>query len=134
MIASELEAKVEPLSILNPPIIDLLNDPRLTSDGLMKMIDDQERAITQQTEEWSRQIKPGDIRPLEAMTFACVQHEMHVTCLNTKLTAKHMDHGYALKQLNLRLERLTKWLIGLTVVLAVLTLPLAIEAVAKWLK
>jgi len=33
---------MENLSILNPPVIDLLNDPRVTSDSLIRMISEQE--------------------------------------------------------------------------------------------
>jgi hypothetical protein len=39
---------MEPLSILNPPIEDILNDPRLSSDELMKKIDEQHGIITKQ--------------------------------------------------------------------------------------
>jgi hypothetical protein len=39
---------MELLSILNPPITDLFNDPRVTSVALLKMIDEQRKIITQQ--------------------------------------------------------------------------------------
>ena len=125
---------MELLSIINPPVTDILNDPRVTSMALLKMINEQQTIITKQVAEMASKIKPGDITPFDAMMFAYLQHHLHVTTLNTKLTARQVDHGYALNQLTLRLERLTKWLIGLTVALGLFALPLAIDAILKWLK
>jgi hypothetical protein len=125
---------MENLSILNPPIIDLLNDPRVTSDGLIKAISEQEGVITKQLQEWSANLKPGDMTVAQVMMLACTQHQMHNSCLQSQLSAKQLDHTYALRQLNHRLETLTKWLIGLTVVLGVLTIPLAIEAISHVFK
>jgi hypothetical protein len=125
---------MEPLSILNPPLIDLLNDPRVTSQGLLRMIDEQQETITRQLKEMSAQVKKEDITPFDLMMFACLQHHLHITTLNTKLTARQTDLTYVTSQLNLTLEKLTKWLIGLTVVLAVLAVPLTIDIVLKWLK
>lgn len=125
---------MENLSILNPPVIDLLNDPRVTSDSLIRMISEQEAAITTQIKDWASLLKPGDVTAIQSMIFACLQHQMHNSTLQAQLSAKQMDHAYALRQLNHRLERLTQWLIGLTVVLGVLTIPLALEAVYHLLK
>jgi len=125
---------VELLSILNPPITDIFNDPRVTSEGLLKMIDEQGRVITQRLAELSAQVKKEDLTPFDLMMFACLQHHLHVTTLNTKLTARQMDHAYVTNQLNRTLERLTKWLIGLTVVLGIFALPLAIDVILKWLR
>ncbi len=125
---------MELLSILDPPITDILNDPRVTSAELLKMIDEQQRTIMQRLKDLSVQIRKEDITPLEVMMFACVQHHLHVTILNTKLTARSTDLGYGTLQLSLKLERLTKWLIGLTIVLGVFALPLAIDIIVKWLK
>jgi hypothetical protein len=125
---------MEPLSILNPPITDILNDPRVTSAALLKMIDEQESAITKHLAEFAAKLKPEHITPFDAMMFACLQHHLHVTTLNTKLTARMMDLTYGTHQLNLGLERLTKWLIGLTIVLGLFALPLAIDVVVKWFK
>jgi len=124
---------MELLSILNPPITDL-NDPRLTSERLLKIIDEQQKIITQQMKDLVVQVKNEDMTPFDVMIFACLQHHLHVTTLNTKLTARHVDLMYVTSQLNFRLERLTKWLIGLTVTLTILTLPLVIEVVFKWIK
>ena len=124
---------MELLSILNPPITDF-NDPRLTSDKLLKMIDEQQNSITKQMKDLAAQVKKDDINPFDVMMFACLQHHLHVTTLNTKLTARQMDLVYVTSQLNFRLERLTKWLIGFTVVLAILALPLAMEAILRWVK
>jgi hypothetical protein len=63
---------MENLSILNPPIIDILNDPRLTSASLLKTIDEQQSAITKQLTDWSASLKPGDVTPFDGMMFACV--------------------------------------------------------------
>jgi hypothetical protein len=82
---------VEPLSILNPPITDILNDPRVTSAALLKMIDEQEAAITKRVAELAAKVRPEHITPFDAMMFACLQHHLHVTTLNTKLTARTMD-------------------------------------------
>jgi hypothetical protein len=128
------ETRVELLSILNPPITDIFNDPRVTSEALLKMIDDQQTIITRQLGELSAQVKKEDVTPLDVMMFACLQHHLHVTTLNTKLTARQKDLMYVTSQLNRTLERLTKWLIGLTVTLAIFTLPLAIDVILKWLK
>jgi hypothetical protein len=125
---------VEFLSILNPPITDILNDPRVTSAALLRMIDEQQHTITQQLKDLSAQVKKEDLTPLDLMTFACLQHHLHVAVLNTKLTARQVDLGYMTTQLNHTLERLTQWLIGLTVTLAVLALPLAIDVILKWVK
>ena len=125
---------MELLSILNPPVTDIFNDPRVTSEGLLKIIDEQERLITQRVADLSVQVKKEDVTPFDIMMFACVQHHLHVTTLNTKLTARQMDLGYVTTQLNRTLERLTKWLIGLTVVLGIFALPLAIDVILKWLK
>jgi hypothetical protein len=125
---------VEPLSILNPPITDILNDPRVTSAALLKMIDEQESSITKHLAELAAKVKPEHITPFYVMIFACLQHDLHVTTLNTKLTARTMDLTYGTQQLNLGLERLTKWLIGLTFALGLFALPLAIEVVVKWFK
>lgn len=125
---------MELLSILNPPITDIFNDPRVTSEALLKMIDEQQRTITQQIAELSVQVKKEDVTSFDIMMFACLQHHLHVTTLNTKLTARQMDHAYVTNQLNRTLERLTKWLIGLTVTLAIFALPLAADVILKWLK
>ena len=125
---------MEYLSILNPPITDILNDPRVTSAALLKMVDEQQRTITQQMKDLSAQIKREDVTPFDIMMFACVQHHLHVTTLNTKLTARSTDLAYGTLQLSHALERLTKWLIGLTIALGVFTLPLAIDIFLKWLK
>jgi hypothetical protein len=122
---------MEPLSILNPPIEDILNDPRLSSDELMKKIDEQHSVITKQVMDWAS--NAGQVEPIDAMMFAVMQHQLHVTVLNTKLTARMADLGYKTTQLSLRLERLTKVLIWLTVVLGVFSIPLAIEAILKLL-
>jgi hypothetical protein len=128
------EERVEPLSILNPPVTDILNDPRVTSLALLKMIDEQQTAITTQVAELAAKVKPGDITPFDAMIFAYLQHHLHVTILNAKLTARTMDLTYGNHQLNLGLDRLTKWLIGLTIVLGLFALPLAIDVVTRWFK
>jgi hypothetical protein len=128
------ESRVEYLSILNPPITDILNDPRVRSVALLKMIDEQQRTITQQMKDLSAQIKREDLTPFDIMMFACFQHHLHVTTLNTKLTARSTDLAYGTLQLSNTLERLTKWLIGLTIALGVFTLPLAIDILLKWLK
>jgi hypothetical protein len=125
---------MEILSILNPPVTDILNDPRVTSQGLLRMIDEQQEAVTRQLKEMSTQIKKEDITPFDLMMFACLQHHLHITTINTKLTARQTDLAYVTAQLNLTLERLTKWLIGLTVALAILAVPLAIDVISKWLK
>jgi hypothetical protein len=122
---------MENLSILNPPVIDLLSDPRVTSASLLKTIDEQQSAITKQVTDWLALIKPGDVTPFDAMMFAYVQQLLQVTTLNTKLAAVQKDHLYKLNQLSLRLERLTKWLICLTVALGVFTIPLAIDAIKR---
>jgi hypothetical protein len=125
---------LELLSILNPPITDILNDPRVTSAALLKMIDEQQQTVTQQLKDLSAQVKREDLTPLDIMVFACLQHHLHVTVLNTKLTARTVDLTYGILQLNHTLERLTKWLIGLTAVLGVLSIPLVIDVIATWLK
>ncbi len=125
---------MEYLSILNPPITDILNDPRVTSAALLKMIDEQQRTVTQHLTGLSAQMTSGDVTPFDMMMFACVQHHLHVTTLNTKLTARSVDLAYGTLQLCHALERLTKWLIGLTIVLGVFTLPLATDIILKWLK
>jgi hypothetical protein len=129
-----MESEMEPLSILNPPVTDILNDPRVTSQGLLKMIDEQQETVMRQLTEMSTQIKKEDITPFDLMMFACLQHHLHITTINTKLTARQTDLAYVTAQLNLTLERLTKWLIGLTVALGLLAVPLAIEVISKWLK
>jgi len=125
---------MEILSILNPPATDILNDPRVTSRALLKMIDDQQASITQRLRETAALVKREDITFFDLMMFTCLQHHLHVTTLNTKLTARQVDLGYMTAQLNLTLERLTKWVIGLTVALAVLAIPLAMEVISKWLE
>lgn len=125
---------MELLSILNPPITDIFNDPRVTSGALLKVIDEQQQTITQQMGQLLAQVKKEDVSPFDIMMFACLQHHLHVTTLNTKLTARQMDHAYVTNQLNRTLERLTKWLIGLTVALAIFALPLAIDVILKWLR
>jgi hypothetical protein len=125
---------VELLSILNPPITDIFNDPRVTSAALLKMIDEQQITITRQLGDLSAKVKKEDVTPFDIMIFACLQHHLHVTTLNTKLTARQMDLVYVTNQLNRTLERLTKWLIGLTVTLAIFALPLAIDVILKWVK
>jgi hypothetical protein len=125
---------MELLSILNPPITDILNDPRVTSAELLKMIDEQQRIIAQRMKDLSAQVKNGDIGPFEVLVFSCIQHHLHITTLNTKLTARSTDLAYGTLQLSLALERLTKWLIGLTIALGIFALPIAIDVIVKWLK
>jgi len=125
---------VEYLSILNPPITDILNDPRVTSAALLRMIDEQQRTITQQMQDLSTDVKREDMTPFDIMMFACIQHHLHITTLNTKLTARSTDLAYGTLQLSHTLERLTKWLIGLTIALGVFALPLAIDVILRWLK
>jgi hypothetical protein len=98
------------------------------------MIDEQQHTITQQLKDLSAQVKKEDLTALDLMMFACLQHHLHVTVVNTKLTARQIDLGYMTTQLNHTLERLTEWLIGLTVTLAILALPLAIDVILKWVK
>lgn len=114
--------QVEPLSIINPPVSDLLNDPQVTSMALLKMIDEQEAAITKGVRELSEKVQPSQITPFDTMVFALSQHHMHVTSLVAKLTARNMDLAYGNHQLALRMDRLTKWLIGLTIALGLLAL------------
>jgi len=121
-------------SILNPPITDIFNDPRVISAALLKVIDEQQTTITRQLGELLAQINKEDVTPFDIAMFACLQHHLLVTTLNTKLTARQMDHAYVTNQLNRTLERLTKWLIGLTVALGIFALPLAIDVIVKWLK
>lgn len=121
---------MEPLSILNPPIEDTLNDPRLTSAELIKMINEQYGVVNKQVNDWSSKVQA--VEPIDAMMFAVLQHHLHVTVLNTKLTARIADLGYKTTQLSLRLERLTKVLIWLTIVVGVFSIPLAIEAILRW--
>ena len=125
---------MEYLSILNPPITDILNDPRVTSAALLRMIDEQQRTITQQMQDLSTDVKREDMTPFDIMMFACIQHHLHITTLNTKLTARSTDLAYGTLQLSHTLERLTKWLIGLTIALGVFALPLAIDVILRWLK
>jgi hypothetical protein len=125
---------VELLSILNPPITDIFSDPRVTSEALLKTINEQQRTITQRVKELSEKVKAEDVTPFDLILFAYLQDHWLVTTLNTKLTARQVDHGYVTNQLNLRIERLTKWLIGLTVALTIFALPLAIDVILKWLK
>jgi hypothetical protein len=125
---------VELLSMLNPPITDIFNDPRVTSAALLKMIDEQYATVNRQVGELMAQVKKEDVSPFDIAMFACLQHHLHVTTLNTKLAARQTDLMYVTTQLNRTLERLTTWLIGLTMMLAILALPLAIEAISKWVK
>ena len=125
---------MEFLSLLNPPITDILNDPRVTSAALLKMIDEQQTTVNRQLGELLAQVKREDVTPFDIAVFHCLQHHLLVTTLNTKLTARQMDLVYVTTQLNRTLERLTKWLIGLTIALAIFALPLAIEAILKWAK
>lgn len=125
---------MELLSILNPPFTDILNDPRLTSAPLLKLIDEQQSTITMQIGELAKTVREEDTTPFNGMIFALLQHHLHVTTLNTKLTARTTDLAYGTFQLNLTLERLTKWLIALTVVLGIFTVPLAVDAILKWLR
>jgi hypothetical protein len=74
-------------SIINPPITDIFNDPRVTSKALLKMIDEQQTVITRQLGDLLAQVKKEDVNPFDVMMFACLQHHLHVTTLNTKLTA-----------------------------------------------
>ena len=117
---------MEFLSIVNPPITDILNDPRITSAALLNMIDNQQKAVTKQMQDLAGKVNAGQITAFDLMRFTCLQHHLHVTTLNTKLTARSVDLTYGMLQLNLTLERLTKWLIGLTVGLCLLAVPLAI--------
>ncbi|HEV3374810.1 MAG TPA: hypothetical protein VG051_03845 [Candidatus Acidoferrum sp.] len=125
---------MELLSMLNPPITDIFNDPRVTSAALLKMIDEQYATVNRQVGELMAQVKKEDVSPFDIAMFACLQHHLHVTTLNTKLAARQTDLMYVTTQLNRTLERLTTWLIGLTMMLAILALPLAIEAISKWVK
>jgi hypothetical protein len=63
---------VELLSILNPPITDIFNDPRVTSEGLLKTIDDHDLKFMQRMTEWSAQLKPGDVKTFEAPVASAV--------------------------------------------------------------
>jgi hypothetical protein len=59
---------MEPLSILNPPIEDILNDPRLSFDEVMKKIDKQHGIVTKQVMDWAS--NAGQVEPIDAMMFA----------------------------------------------------------------
>jgi hypothetical protein len=98
------------------------------------MIDEQQRTITDQMKHLSTQVKRGEVTPFDVMMFTCLQHHLHITTLNTKLTARSTDLAYGMLQLNHTLERLTRWLIGLTIALGAFALPLAIDVILKWLK
>jgi hypothetical protein len=98
------------------------------------MIDEQHAATTQRINELLTQVKREDINPFGVAMFALVQHHLHMTVVGTKLTARQVDLAYSAVQLSFRLERLTKWLIGLTIALGVFAVPLAIDVVLKWFK
>jgi len=100
----------------------------------LKLIDEQQSTITMQIGELAKTVREEDTTPFNGMIFALLQHHLHVTTLNTKLTARTTDLAYGTFQLNLTLERLTKWLIALTVVLGLFTVPLAVDAILKWLR
>lgn len=125
---------MEPLSILNPPITDILNDPRVTSAQLLKLIDEQQQTINRQIGEMAAKLQPSEITAFNGMMFGLLQHHLHVTTLMAKLDARTVDYAYKTFQLNLTLERLTKWLIALTIALGVLAFPLAVDIVVRWLK
>jgi hypothetical protein len=98
------------------------------------MIDEQDQEIREQLKALSSQVKTEDVLPLEAMKFICLQQHLRIATVNTKLVAHNADQSYRVVQLSLRLERLTKWLIALTIVLGLFAVPLAIDVVLKWLK
>jgi hypothetical protein len=98
------------------------------------MIDEQQKSVTKQMQDLSAKLSTEHITPFDVMIFACLQHHLHVTTLNTKLTARSVDLTYGMLQLSLTLERLTKWLIGLTIGLCLLAIPLAIDVTLKWVK
>jgi hypothetical protein len=75
-------------SLMNPPIFDSLNDPRLTSAQLLKIIDEQHAGVTKQIGELLTQVKREDINPFQFVMFALVQHHVHITVLNTKSTSR----------------------------------------------
>jgi hypothetical protein len=132
--AAVRETPMELLSIIDPPITDLLDDPRVTSAALLKLIASQQTQTMKNLHELSAKLNPGDVKPYERMMFACLQQHLSVTTLHTKLAARQVDLSYKTTQLNVRLESLTKWLIGLTIALGLLTLPLAIEVVENWFR
>ncbi len=99
---------MELLSILNPPIIDIFNDPRLTFEELTKKIDENHESIIRQVGDVAKQIKPADIKPIEGMMFALLQHHLLIATTHTKLTARQAYLSYVVTQLNRTLERLTK--------------------------
>lgn len=85
---------MEPLSVLNPPIMDILNDPRVTSAQLLKLIDEQQQTINKQIGEMAAKLQPSEITPYNGMMFGLLQQHLHVTTLMAKLDARSLDYAY----------------------------------------
>ncbi len=109
-------------------------DWKTDSSDVAKTLRDNTTIQMKRVEEMVKRVKPGDFSIRDLIFFAYVQLIPGVLNMNATASVRATEVLTNIEVLNLRLERLTKWLIGLTIALVLLTIVLLVATVLPLLK
>jgi hypothetical protein len=104
-------------------------DWKMHSGDTMEPIYQAHATTVDQVKELTKQLKPGDYTVWDLICFHYLQLIPGVLNANTHAAIRTTELLTQIQVLNIRLEALTKWLIGLTVALVILTIVLLIATV-----
>jgi hypothetical protein len=101
-------------------------DWKTNSADIAKTLQDATNTQMERVKEMVKQVKPGDFSLRDTIFFAYVQLIPGVLNMSAAASVRANEILTDIQVLNIRLERLTKWLIGLTIALVLLTVVLLI--------
>jgi hypothetical protein len=105
-------------------------DWKIDSSDVAKTFHEVLMKQTATVKEMVKQLKPGDYTAWDLIVFAYIQLIPGLLNANVHAQVRTTELLAEIAKLNLRLEWLTKWLIGLTFALVVLTIVLLIATLA----
>lgn len=111
-----------------PSILDWKTD----SGDIAKAMHEATMKQIGQVKELVTKLKPGDYTAWDLIILAYLQLIPGALNANVHATVRTTEVLTQIQVLNIRLERLTKWLIGLTVSLLLLTMVLLFATVRHW--
>lgn len=111
-----------------PSILDWKTD----SSDVARMMHEATEKQMGQVKELVAKLKPGDFSAWDLIILAYIQLIPGALNAGVHATVRATELLSQIQVLNIRLEWLTKWLIGLTVALIVLTVVLLIATVRHW--
>jgi hypothetical protein len=111
-----------------PSILDWKTD----SGDVAKTMHEATMKQIAQVKEIMAKLEPGDFSAWDLIVFAYLQLIPGALNANVHATVRVTEVLTDLQVLSIRLERLTKWLIGLTFALVFLTIVLLIATVRHW--